>query len=71
MLSFFRDRNWHPAGGIIAALAFAFGASAAWRVQHIGQVQSYALFPVTLWLLERTMRRCSVVWAVGAVLALD
>ena len=70
VLSFFRDRNWHPAGGIIAALAFAFGASAAWRVQHIGQVQSYALFPVTLWLLERTMRRCSVVWAVGAGLGI-
>jgi len=66
VLSFFRDRNWHPAGGIIAALAFAFGASAAWRVQHIGQVQSYALFPVALWLLERTMNRCSVVWGMGA-----
>src|SRR5215475_1729141 len=70
VLSLFRDRDWHPAGGIIAALAFAFGASAAWRVQHIGQVQSYALFPVALWLLERTMRRCSVVWAVGAGLSI-
>jgi len=70
VLSFFRDRDWHPAGGIIAALAFAFGASAAWRVQHIGQVQSYALFPVALWLLDRTMSRCSVAWAVGAGLSI-
>jgi hypothetical protein len=68
-LSFFRDRDWHPAGGIIAALAFAFGASAAWRVQHIGQVQSYALFPVALWLLERAVNRYSVAWGVGAGLS--
>jgi hypothetical protein len=70
VLFFFRDRKWHPAGGIIAALAFAFGASAAWRVQHIGQVQSYALFPVALWLLERAMRRGSVLWGGGAGLCI-
>jgi hypothetical protein len=57
ILLFFRDRGWHAAGGLVAALAFAFGASAAWRVQHIGQVQSFALFGVSLWLLGRVLDR--------------
>jgi hypothetical protein len=60
MLKFCRDRGWHPAGGIVAALTFAFGASAAWRVQHIAQIQSLALFAVTLWLLARALDRASV-----------
>lgn len=54
---FFRDRGWHPAGAIVAAIAFSFGASAAWRLQHIGQVQSFALFGIALWLLGRTLAR--------------
>ena len=70
VLLFFRDRGWHPAGGIIAALAFAFGASAAWRVQHIGQVQSYALLPICLWLLARAQARSSAAWGAGAGLCI-
>ena len=53
ILKLFQDRGWHPAGGLVAAMAFAFGASAAWRIQHIGQIQSYAFFAVALWLLHR------------------
>jgi hypothetical protein len=55
-----QDRGWHPAGGVVAALAFAFGASAAWRIQHIAQIQSLALFAVTLWLLARALDRSSM-----------
>ena len=60
VLMFFRDRGWHPAGGIVAALAFAFGASAAWRIQHIGQIESLVFFAITLWLLARALDRVSL-----------
>ena len=59
----FRDRGWHPAGALVAALAFAFGASAAWRIQHVGQVLSLAYWPVALWLLLRALERRS--WRYG------
>lgn len=66
ILMLFRDRGWHPAGAIVAALGFAFGASAAWRIQHVGQVQSFAFFAIVLWLLARTLDRRSVKWGVAA-----
>jgi hypothetical protein len=59
----FRDRNWHPAGAVVAALAYAFGASAAWRIQHIGQIESFAFFAVALWALLRAIQRRSLVWS--------
>jgi len=62
ILKLCQDRGWHPAGGVVAAIAFAFGASAAWRIQHIAQIQSLALFAVTLWLLVRALGRSSVVY---------
>ena len=40
IVKLFQDRGWHPAGAAVAAIAFAFGASAAWRIQHIAQIQS-------------------------------
>ena len=66
ILALFRDRGWHPAGGVVAALAFAFGCSAAWRVQHIGQIQSLALFAVALWLLLRALDRGSLRYGAAA-----
>ena len=66
VLLFFRDRRWQPTGAVVAALAFAFGASAAWRIQHIGQIQSYALFPIALWLLARALERSSAAWGTAA-----
>ena len=57
ILKFCQDRGWHPAGGTVAAIVFAFGASAAWRIQHIAQIQSLAFFAVTLWLLARALDR--------------
>lgn len=62
----FRDRSWHPAGAVVAALAFAFGASAAWRVQHIGQVLSLAYFAITLLLLSRALERSSLLYGFAA-----
>jgi hypothetical protein len=65
VMMIFRDRNWHPAGGLLAAIVFAFGASAAWRVQHVGQIASLAFFAIALWLTLRMLERGSLV--AGAV----
>jgi hypothetical protein len=65
VMMIFRDRNWHPAGGLLAAVVFAFGASAAWRVQHVGQIASLAFFAIALWLTLRMLQRGSLV--AGAV----
>ena len=62
----FRDRGWHPAGAVVAALAFAFGAAAAWRIQHIGQVLSLGYFAVTLALLARALERGSAGYGFAA-----
>ena len=64
-----QDRGWHPGAGIVAAIAFAFGASAAWRIQHIAQVQSLAFFALTLWLLARGLDRSSALYGALAGLA--
>ncbi len=69
ILKLFQDRNWHAAGGLVAAIAFAFGASAAWRIQHIGQIQSFAFFGIALWLLQRALDRSSARWGALAGLA--
>lgn len=69
ILKLFQDRGWHAAGGLVAAIAFAFGASAAWRIQHIGQIQSYAFFGIALWLLQRSLDRSSALWGALAGLA--
>jgi hypothetical protein len=62
VLLLFRDRGWHPAGAAVAAIALAFGASAAWRLQHIMQVQTLLFLAVALWLLSRTMTRSSTLY---------
>lgn len=62
IVKLFQDRGWHPAGAAVAAIAYAFGASAAWRIQHIAQIQSYALFAPSLWLLARALDRSSAVY---------
>lgn len=62
----FRDRDWHPAGAVVAALAFAFGAAAAWRIQHVGQVLSLGYFAVTLMLISRALERGSLGYGFAA-----
>ncbi|HZT49633.1 MAG TPA: hypothetical protein VFA64_16790 [Hyphomicrobiaceae bacterium] len=68
-LKFCQDRGWHPAGASVAAITFAFGASAAWRIQHIAQIKSLAFFAVALWLLARALNRSSALWGALAGLA--
>src|SRR5690242_6412153 len=63
IILFFRDRGWHPAAALVAALAFAFGGSANARLQHTSQIISLCYFAVTLWLLARTLDRGS--WRLG------
>jgi hypothetical protein len=75
MLAWFRDRGWHWAGGLVAAIAFGFGAAMAWRIQHVGQVLSLAYLPLALFTLERALARRSLLWgalagAVGAAIVL-
>ncbi|UZF94771.1 hypothetical protein [Bosea sp. NBC_00550] len=62
----FRDRGWHPAGAVVAAMSFAFGAAASWRIQHVGQVLSLGYFAVTLFLLSRALERGSVGYGFAA-----
>src|ERR1043166_1187155 len=59
MILYFRDRGWHPAGALLAALSFAFGCSASGRLQHVGQVMSLAYLPLALFLLARALDRGS------------
>ncbi len=54
---FFRDRGWHPAGAIVAALATALGGSSIWRIQHIKQIETFAFLMLTLWLLARALEK--------------
>ncbi|QGM47195.1 hypothetical protein [Methylocystis heyeri] len=66
LILYFRDRGWSAAGALLAALAFAFGGSASWRIQHTGQVMSLSWFPVTLWLLARALDRRSAAYGAAA-----
>jgi hypothetical protein len=62
LVVWFRDRRWHPAGAVVAALAFLWGASAYWRIQHTGQVVSYGLLPLAVMLLDRALIRQSIAY---------
>ncbi|MFL5083787.1 MAG: glycosyltransferase family 39 protein [Xanthobacteraceae bacterium] len=68
IILYFRDRGWHPAGALVAAIAFAFGGAASSRLQHTGQVISLSYLPLTLWLLARALDRGS--WRAGALAGL-
>jgi hypothetical protein len=65
LILYFRDRSWHAAGALLAALAFTFGGSASARLQHIGQVMSLAYLPIALFFLARALDRTS--WRYGAL----
>jgi hypothetical protein len=66
VILFFRDRGWQAGGALVAALAFAFGGSAASRIQHVGQVESLVFLPLSLWLLARALERSSALAGAGA-----
>jgi hypothetical protein len=69
LMMVFRDRGWNPAGGLMAALVFAFGASSMWRVQHVGQIASLAFFAIAFWLTARMLQRRSLGYGALAGLA--
>jgi hypothetical protein len=76
LMLWFHDQGWHWAGGLIAALAFGYGASMAWRIQHMGQVLSMAYLPIALVCLDRALARGSILHGlaagvVGACIALN
>ena len=66
MMAWFRDRGWHWLGGLIAALAFSYGASMAWRIQHTGQILSLAYLPVAMLCLDRALARKSLAYGAAA-----
>jgi hypothetical protein len=69
ILALFRDRGWHPAAGVLAALAFGFGASANARIQHVSQIHGLVFFMIALWLLARALDRRSLVYGALAGVA--
>jgi hypothetical protein len=60
IILFFREHDWDPTASLVAAFAFAFGSSAAWRIQHVGEVVSLAWFAIALWMLARAIRRGAI-----------
>ena len=66
LIALFRDRGWHPSGALVAAFAFSFGGSAAWRLQHIGEVISLCWFALTLLALSRALKRSSLLYGLAA-----
>ena len=65
----FRDRGWHWGGALLAAIAFAFGAAASWRIQHVNQVFSLCWWVVAAFLLARALDRGSWLYGLAAGLA--
>src|SRR5260370_5566807 len=59
LMLFFRDRGWHPVGAAVAALIFAFGASASSRLQPPGEIMSLSHVTIASCLLGRTLYRAS------------
>jgi hypothetical protein len=64
-----RDRGWASASALVAALAFAFGGSAASRIQHTSEILSLCYLPLGLWLLTRALARASFRLGAAAGLA--
>jgi hypothetical protein len=61
-----RDWGWHWAGALVAAIAFQYGGSMAWRIQHFGQVMSLCYLPFALFFLGRALDRSSTAYGAAA-----
>jgi hypothetical protein len=66
LIAYFRDRRWHATGALVTAFAFAFGGSASWRIQHIGEVVSLCWFVIALLLLSRALVRANPAYGFAA-----
>src|SRR5262245_53104844 len=64
-----REQGWCAGGALVAALVFSYGASMAWRIQHVEQVVSLAYLPVAMLCLDRALARRSLVWGAAAGLS--
>jgi len=60
LVLFFREKGWGTAPGLLAAIVFTFGGPASARLQHVGQILSYAAIPFALWAAERLAARRSI-----------
>lgn len=58
-----RELRLHPAAALLAGMVAMAGGSAAWRLQHVGQLHSLACLPWLFLLLDRTIARGS--WWAG------
>ena len=52
-------RGLHPVAAVLGGLVFLAGGSAAWRLQHVGQLHSLSVLPWLLFALDRTIARGS------------
>jgi hypothetical protein len=66
VILFGRDRGWREPATLVAALAFAFGGAAIWRVQHVGQIASLSFLPLALWAWARALERERFGWGLAA-----
>lgn len=66
-----RSHRWIAPAGLLAAVVFMFGGSAAARLQHTGIILSYGWLPLAFWLLKETADRGGIAWgaAFGLVAA--
>jgi hypothetical protein len=69
ILAFVRDRGFGSASGLLAGIIVVFGGMASARLQHVGQLVSYAAFCLTLWTLGRCIARPSYRWGILAGLS--
>ncbi len=65
VLLYFRRRDLHPAGAVLAAMMIILGGSASARLQHTGIIISYAFFVPALLLLEIALEKRSWRWGLG------
>jgi hypothetical protein len=67
-----RRHDWTPAASVLAATIFMFGGVAASRLNHVGILQAYGLFPLALLWMEVALDRPSYLAGIsfGAVFGL-
>ncbi len=67
-----RRHEWTPAASVLAATIFMFGGVATSRLNHVGILQAYGLFPLALLWMEIALDRASYLAGVsfGGVYAL-
>lgn len=62
MIFFARLNHWHWLSGALAAVIFAFGGTAMWRISDTGQILCFSFMPLAFLYLEFTLRRKSLIY---------